>query len=73
MVIQPNNIYLKTFLSDYGAFYFSSHHGLPREKQWICGHLRNHRFDNREMEVSQTDRLYRTMVDRLNESEYVSK
>ena len=64
---------LKTFSSEYGAPYFNTCHGLQRERQWFCGHLRNYRFNNQNRTVSQTDRLYRTMVNRLTETEYVSK
>ena len=64
---------LKTFLSEHGAHYYDSCHGVQRERQWFCGHLRNYRYNNRNAVVSQTERLYRTMIDRLHETEYVSK
>ena len=48
---------------------------LPKKssENWFCTHLRNYRFDNRDLPVAESDRAYRTWLDRSAERTYLSK
>ena len=64
---------MKSNDSDHGKFYYESCNGLKAAEQWFCNHLMNHRFNNRGQKVTKLDRLYRTLVERNLESEYLSE
>ena len=48
---------------------------LPKKsaQNWFCTHLRNHRHDNRDASVNESDRAYRIWMNRSDEREYLSK